>query len=244
MKKENNTIILPKLNDFDKKYQSDFIYLFSVDNTNYYILKNFDCSIYNKYDFVYVEELRQAKPKHIAFAAVTGLQLFNWYKNRKYCGHCGTELEHSKKERMLFCPKCKISEYPKISPAVIVGVYHKNKLLLSKYADREYKKYALIAGFAEIGETIEETVTREVMEEVGLKVKNITYYKSQPWSFSDTLLLGFFAELDGNTEITLDETELSTAQWFEREEIPTKEDDVSLTNEMIIAFKNGLIKQA
>ena len=130
-------------------------------------------------------------------------------------------------------------EYPKISPAVIIAVTDGNRILMSKYAGREYKKYALLAGFNEIGETIEETVKREVMEEVGLQVKNITYYKSQPWSFSDTLLLGFFCELDGEDKITLDQEELALAQWFEREEIPVKEDDLSLTNEMMIAFKNG-----
>ena len=99
---------------------------------------------------------------------------------------------------------------------------------MSQYAGREYKKYALLAGFTEIGETVEETVAREVMEEVGLKVKNITYYKSQPWSFSDTLLMGFFCELDGEEDVTLDEEELALAQWFEREEIPAEPDDVSL----------------
>ena len=72
---------------------------------------------------------------------------------------------------------------------------------MSKYADRDYKKYALLAGFTEIGETIEETVKREVMEEVGLKVKNIRFYKSQPWSFTDTLSMGFFADLDGDLKL-------------------------------------------
>lgn len=110
---------------------------------------------------------------------------------------------------MMYCPECRITEYPKISPAVIVGVTHGNKLLMSKYANRDFNKYALIAGFTEIGETIEETVRREVMEEVGLKVKNIRYYKSQPWSFTDTLLFGFFAELDGDETITLDREELA-----------------------------------
>ncbi len=116
---------------------------------------------------------------------------------------------------------------------------HGNRLLMSQYAGREYKKYALLAGFTEIGETVEETVAREVMEEVGLKVKNITYYKSQPWSFSDTLLMGFFCELDGEEDVTLDEEELALAQWFEREEIPAEPDDVSLTNEMMMVFKEG-----
>ena len=77
------------------------------------------------------------------------------------------------------------------------------------------------------------------MEEVGLKVKNLRYYKSQPWSFTDTILRDFFAELDGEEEITLDREELAMAEWFEREEIPVKEQSVSLTNEMILKFKAG-----
>ena len=109
---------------------------------------------------------------------------------------------------------------------------------MSKYAGRTYKKYALLAGFAEIGETLEETVKREVMEEVGLKVKNIRYYKSQPWSFSDTLLMGFYCDLDGTDEIILDREELALAEWFEREKIPVGPSRDSLTNEMIMKFKN------
>ena len=79
------------------------------------------------------------------------------------------------------------------------------------------------------------------MEEVGLKVKNITYYKSQPWSFTDTLLMGLFCELDGEAEITLDKEELALAEWFEREDIPVKAEDLSLTNEMMMVFKEGKI---
>ena len=139
------------------------------------------------------------------------------------------------------CPECGLMEFPKICPAVIIGLTHKHKILMSKYAGREYKKYALLAGFNEIGESIEDTVRREVMEEVGLNVKNIRYYKSQPWSFTDTLLLGFFCELDGKDDITLDRNELAMAEWFEREEMPVKEEDLSLTNEMMMAFKNGKV---
>ena len=109
---------------------------------------------------------------------------------------------------------------------------------MTKYAGREYKRYALIAGFTEIGESVEETVKREVMEEVGLHVKNLRYYKSQPWSFSDTLLMGFFAEVEGDDSITLDREELALAEWFERENIPVSESDISLTSEMIEYFRN------
>ena len=84
-------------------------------------------------------------------------------------------------------------------------------------------------------------MAREVMEEVGMKVKNIRYYKSQPWAFSDTILMGFYCDLDGADEIRLDEEELALAEWFEREEIPVTPSRDSLTNEMIMRFKNGRI---
>ena len=116
-----------------------------------------------------------------------------------------------------------------------------NRILMSKYVGRAYKNYALLAGFSEIGEPVEETVRREVMEEVGLKVGRLHYYKSQPWSFTDTLLMGFFAELEGGEDIVLDQTELAMAEWFEREEIPVTYEDCSLTNEMIMAFKEHKI---
>ena len=139
------------------------------------------------------------------------------------------------------CPACQKLRYPVISPCVIVAVTQGERILLTRYASGHstYKKYALIAGFAEIGESIEKTVQREVMEEVGLKVKNLRFYKSQPWSFTDTLLFGFFAELDGEEEITMDEKELSEAGWFLREELPEEFDGVSLTNEMIRVFRDG-----
>ena len=178
----------------------------------------------------------------LAFAGITAYQLYLWYESRKFCGCCGSPLRHDEKERMMYCDHCHAMEFPKISPAVIIGLTHKNRLLLSKYAGRTYKKYALLAGYTEIGETVEETVSREVMEEVGLPVKNIRYYKSQPWPFSSTVLMGFFCDLDGDDEtITLDANELALAQWFERDEIPVTPSRDSLTNEMIMAFKNGLV---
>ena len=119
--------------------------------------------------------------------------------------------------------------FPKIAPAVIVGVTHGDKILMTKYAGREYKRYALIAGFTEIGETAEETVKREVMEEVGLTVKNIRYYKSQPWGFDSNLLLGYFCELA--------EEGLSVAEWVDYHDIPEDKEKLSLTHEMMTYFK-------
>lgn len=216
-----------------------YTYLFSIDEKTFYLAENVNYEKLAGYKLEGMEMFRNAQPQHMAFAGITGWQLYKWYNSHRFCGKCGKLMRHDEKERMMYCEACGQMEYPKICPAVIVGITDGNRLLMSKYAGREYKKYALIAGFAEIGETIEDTVRREVLEEVGLKVKNIRFYKSQPWSFSDTLLFGFFVELDGNDSITLDKEELALAEWFEREEIPVPKQTASLTNEMILAFKNA-----
>jgi len=129
--------------------------------------------------------------------------------------------------------------FPKIAPAVIVAVTNGDKLLMTQYAGRAYKRYALIAGFVEIGETAEQTVQREVMEEVGLKVKNVRYYKTQPWGVESDLLLGYFCDLDGDDTIHLDENELAVGGWFDRDTLPIEDDGISLTREMMRVFAEG-----
>ncbi len=140
---------------------------------------------------------------------------------------------------MLLCPHCGNMIFPKICPAVIIAVTDGDRLLLSKYAGRAFTRYALIAGYTEIGETLEQTVAREVMEEVGLKVKNIRYYKSQPWGVDGNILAGFYCDLDGSDQIHLDETELSMAGWYPRDDLPAKDDGISLTREMVRIFGEG-----
>lgn len=237
-----NNFAFPQFRDLEGKVEKlyeNYIYLFSVDKDRFYLVPGLDTALLPEHDYHEIRSLRLVEPRHYAFAGVTGHQLFQWYKNRRFCGHCGNPMIHSKEERMMCCPKCGRHEYPQLMPAVIVGVTNGDKLLLTKYAGRSFKLYALIAGFAEIGETIEETVQREVMEEVGLKVKNIRYYKSQPWSFSSTLLFGFYCDVDGSDEITLDRSELALGEWFERKDIEGQGNDASLTNEMMMTFAAG-----
>lgn len=174
------------------------------------------------------------------FAITTAYHLSVWYNSNRFCGRCAAPLELSKKERALVCPHCKNTVYPRINPAVIVAVTDNDRILLTKYRGRaDVPFYALIAGFVEIGETLEETVQREVMEEAGLHVKNIRYYKSQPWGKASDILSGFFCDVDGSTEITMEEDELSIAKWFDRDKIIGQPDDMSLTNEMMMVFKEG-----
>ncbi|MDY4111834.1 MAG: NAD(+) diphosphatase [Roseburia sp.] len=191
----------------------------------------------NEYEFVRMFEMRRKKPKEQVLIAATAWHLYCWYRDNQYCGRCTEKLMHSDKLRMLKCPCCGNQVFPKIAPAVIVGVTNGEYILMTKYANREYKRYALIAGFTEIGETAEETVCREVLEEVGLHVKNIRYYKSQPWGFDSNLLLGYFCELDDTDEICLDEEELATAEWVHYKEIPEDTEGLSLTREMMTVFR-------
>ena len=222
--------------EYYPRIYTSYTYLFSIDQKNYYLIRDESLDTLPGYTMEDIIIFRNLGPQVNGFALITGYQLHNWYETRKFCGKCGHPLVPDTRERMMYCPHCKNTEYPKISPAVRNG----NRLLMSKYAGGTARRYALIAGFAEIGETLEETVKREVMEEVGLKVKNIQYYKSQPWSLSSSLLMGFYCDLDGSDHIILEEDELSEAEWFEREDIPYDDYDVSLTREMMIRFKKGL----
>lgn len=241
LKKQPDRIDFPRFKDLERLNEDiyeDATYLFTIDEERYYLVRDINRERLSEYTMENTEIFRFAEPQYLAFAGITGYQLYNWYRTRKYCGCCGSRMKHDTKERMMYCEKCHNMEFPKICPAVIIGVTDGDRILMSKYAGRTYKKYALLAGFTEIGETIEETVQREVMEEVGLKVKNIRYYKSQPWSFSDTVLMGFYCDLDGEDQIELDREELALAEWFERDEIPVEPSRDSLTNEMIMKFKN------
>jgi NAD+ diphosphatase len=215
-----------------------YTYLFSIDSTKYFLAAAVEPQ--GGYEYLELYEFRHKKPKDRAFAAGVAGQLHGWYARSRFCGRCGNDMEHDKKERMMRCGCCGNLVYPRISPAVIVGVTDGDRLLMTRYAGRIYKRYALIAGFAEVGETIEETVKREVMEEAGVRVKNLKYYKSQPWPFSGSLLMGFFCELDGPDTIVLDKDELDEALWVRREDIDVQPDDVSLTNEMIVYFRDGM----
>lgn len=228
------------------EFRDELRYIFSIGEVKYFLfvnnfVKNGQINI-KGFRWENPRALRQRTSKDVCFAVATAMHLSIWYRSNKFCGCCQAELEHDEKERAMVCPKCGNRVYPKIAPAVIVALIDGDRIMFTKYSDREYKKFALIAGFVEIGETAEDTVAREVMEEVGLRVKNIKYYKSQPWGVDSNLLLGYTAELDGAGDVTLDEDELSVAVWMKRSDIPDDiDDDISLTRDMMRAFKDGVI---
>lgn len=162
------------------------------------------------------------------------LQIINWDKNHQFCGRCSSPTVPSEYERAKICPECGYRSYPRLSPAVITAIIKEGEILMAKHGYRE-KRYGLIAGFVEPGETLEEAVIRETGEEVGIKVKNIKYFGSQPWPYPHSLMVGFIAEYDGG-EIEVDGNEIVDADWFSPEDIARIPSKLSIARELIDWF--------
>lgn len=215
------------------------VYMFAIGETRYFLALDDELIPSGGYIYKDIKKMRHEsgalKPNILAL--FTAFHLWSWYTNNRICGYCGSPTVPDFNERALLCKNCCRVIYPRINPAVIVGVTNGDKMLITHYAKNRGVAYdALVAGFTEIGETFEETVAREVKEEVGLNVKNIRYYKSQPWGYSGSILAGFYCDVDGTTELNIDESELSNASWLSRDEIKGQPDDYSLTNEMMMNF--------
>ena len=169
---------------------------------------------------------------HIASKAVL---VNDWYISHRFCGRCGTPNQLDEKDMMLKCPSCGQNHYPRIAPAIIVAISNDDKLLMAKHSYHDNIRYALIAGFVEPGEAIEEAVHREVLEEVGIKNKNLKYMKSQSWPFPNSLMLGFTAEYESG-DIKVDGDEILKAKWFKKDEIIRYGSDISISDWLIQNF--------
>jgi NAD+ diphosphatase len=224
---------------YDQSLKSKLIYLFKVDETKAYLLMDYSSIPEGVLSSRSAGNFRDLRPQWLGFMGITAKHLWGWYSVNRFCGRCGRRTALHKVERAVYCGGCGNIVYPTISPVIMVGITNGDKLLLTHYANRPYKRYALVAGFVEIGETLEDTIRREVMEEVGLKVKNIKYYKSQPWAFTSTLISGFFAEVDGSDQVRVDHSELADAVWVRYDEIPEAESMASLSQDMQQHFKKN-----
>ncbi len=161
--------------------------------------------------------------------------MVHWHKTSKYCGKCGAPTEIHSKENAKICTQCKYVMFPKISPAVLIAIVRDNKILLAQAKSFTRPIYSTLAGFVEPGETLEECVHREVFEEVGIRVKNLNYFGSQPWPFPDSLMVAFTAEWDSG-EISLSEDEMVDAGWFDKDSLPPQPDSRSIAKRLINWF--------
>lgn len=223
-------------------------FAFAIDDVKYFLCFESDCSApdfsdlpeENGFSFVNLNFFRFSDQKELCFAAVTGHHIYRWYISNLFCGKCGSRLKPDPSSTALNCPECNNRLHPVINPAVIIAVRKENLLLMAKHTKNPDFPHALIAGFCETGESAEQTVYREVMEEVGIPVKNIRYYGSQPWGVAGNLSIGFVCEpADKNAELKPDKKEISHAAWFGRDEIDYDLGTASLTGTMILDFING-----
>lgn len=169
--------------------------------------------------------------------AVAGraLQVAGWADTHRFCGRCATPTERDPKERCLRCPRCALAMYPRISPAIIVLVRRGNEALLARSSRVPVPFYSTLAGFAEAGESLEETLHREVREEVGIEVDDLRYFGSQPWPFPHSLMVGFTAR-HVSGELRPDPEEIADAQWFLPDALPVVPPRLSIARSLIDAW--------
>jgi len=169
------------------------------------------------------------------------VQLLEWDRTHRHCGACGVETEPLTEERARRCPACELTAFPRLSPAVIVAIERGDEILLARGPRFAPGRYALVAGFVEAGESLEDAVAREIREEVGIEVDEITYVASQPWPFPHSLMVGFFARHAGG-EIRVDDDEIEDARWFRVDALPGIPQRLSIARRLIdrYAAKHGV----
>ncbi len=174
-----------------------------------------------------------------AFVSGTAQHLWDWYRKTRFCGACGAAMAHSRTERAMVCSACGNTVYPRISPAVIMLITSGEKILLARGRNFVGNFYSLIAGYLEIGESLEQAACREALEETGLHIRSLRYFGNQPWPFTDTQMVGFFAEADEAEPLRIQREELVDARWFTRETMPETPAGISIASAMIAAWHEG-----
>lgn len=180
--------------------------------------------------------LDDLSPEHAA-VALRAAHIVHWRRTHRRCGRCGAPLVDCEEERARRCPKCGLVCYPRISPAVITAVVRDGRLLLASEPRFSRGLYSVLAGFVEPGESLEECVRREVLEEVGIEVVGIRYFGSQPWPFPDSLMVAFTADHAAG-EIRIDQREILRAAWFAPDDLPEIPSRASIARSLIDWFVN------
>ncbi|QEE16564.1 NAD(+) diphosphatase [Promethearchaeum syntrophicum] len=238
--------ILPILQKIDQsnwngiefgKYKSKPTYLLYFTNNSINSLQN-EKNLQNELSFLQEYPLRsliRLDPGYNLLIAGIAYHVYTWISNHIYCGRCGKRFIYSLAEFALKCPSCNNTEYPHISPAVIIAIIKDNKILLAHNKQFPTNLYSLIAGFVDPGENLEEAISREVKEEIGISICNISYFASQPWPFPNSLMLAFTADW-AEGEISVDKKEIMDAQWFGLDNLPKLPSSISVARNLIDHF--------
>lgn len=191
----------------------------------------------NNYEFVPLRSLIPFYSKDEINKILKEYQHYIWNRRTKFCGACGGINNYDSVEGCKVCPSCGEKSYPFLFPAVIVSVVKNDTILLAHNKNFQGEMFSVIAGFVDIGESLEEAVQREVFEEVGLKIKNIEYFSSQNWGFTSSLMIGFKAEYESG-DICVDGVEIDKAFWFTKDNLPEIPPTLSIARSLIDEFIN------
>lgn len=186
-------------------------------------------------------DIFRSMPLEQASLIASCLHLWRWYESNRFCGRCASPLMPDPSERALRCTACGNLLFPAIAPAVIVAITCGDRILLAK--NHRHQHYALIAGYVEVGETLEHALRREVMEEVGLEIHDIRYLGDQPWGISGSQMFAFHAKADDTKPIRIQASELKDARWFCRKDVESLPHKVSIAYELIERFRNGTLEE-
>ncbi len=148
-----------------------------------------------------------------------GVQLADFYRSHQFCGYCGHQMHLSRTESACLCDNCRERYYPQIAPCVIVAIRRDDEILLAQHVRHRGGIHTVLAGFVEVGETLEQAAAREVMEESNIHIKNLRYVTSQPWPFPHSLMMAFMADYDSG-ELRHDPKELLHAGWYRYDRLP------------------------
>jgi NAD+ diphosphatase len=222
VKTSGNGLEIPKLRDLAvlRNLIDNALYLGRLDDVGCYVAEwESSASLSSDTKFVDVRSLLSAFDEELFFACGRASQILRWRTNHAFCGRCGTPTREKSGERARECPVCSLTFFPRLSPAVIVAVVRDNTLLLARRKNGTLPFSSVLAGFVEPGESLEQCVRREILEEVNIRVKTIRYFGSQPWPFPDSLMLAFTADYDSG-DLRVDDVELETARWYGAHEMP------------------------
>ncbi len=238
VKREENNLIIPNYEEINKlniKFKSSF-FIGEFDGKACFAIElESELSLQGDFELISLRDIGILGENELFLIAGRANQILNWDKTHRFCGKCGSKTENKKDEMAKVCPSCKNVMYPVICPAIIVAITKGDEILLAHNSGFKDNMYSLIAGFVEAGEDLESAVKREIFEEVGIKVKNIEYYKSAPWPFPNSLMLGFFAEYESG-EINVDGEEITDASWFSKDNFPNLPLKFSLARNLIDKF--------